>query len=406
MTGPSSTWGSSPLARGLRVAQTGEALGSGIIPARAGFTAVRRRGARRPADHPRSRGVYIVVFLSDEWDGGSSPLARGLHEPVDWADMEYGIIPARAGFTRAGSARRSARADHPRSRGVYGWETRIVLKKQGSSPLARGLPSGSRSCEPGRRIIPARAGFTTTAPSPTTSPPDHPRSRGVYAQFSVPAALARGSSPLARGLQRVSVHRRWRSRIIPARAGFTRPGPSTASPMPDHPRSRGVYIPRPTLIDMDRGSSPLARGLPALVNEHRAIIGIIPARAGFTGAPREIIGLPEDHPRSRGVYTCAIPDLAASEGSSPLARGLPVLRLGTPSCPGIIPARAGFTRRRGHRRFPLGDHPRSRGVYTRMAPSGIVLIGSSPLARGLPSEMYSEYQGIADHPRSRGVYVY
>ena len=71
-----------------------------------------------------------MVFLSDEWDGGSSPLARGLHEPVDWADMEYGIIPARAGFTRAGSARRSARADHPRSRGVYGWETRIVLKKQ------------------------------------------------------------------------------------------------------------------------------------------------------------------------------------------------------------------------------------------------------------------------------------
>ena len=50
--------GSSPLARGLRAPGAGQLVGSGIIPARAGFTAHRRRLLPRAGDHPRSRGVY------------------------------------------------------------------------------------------------------------------------------------------------------------------------------------------------------------------------------------------------------------------------------------------------------------------------------------------------------------
>ena len=71
------------------------------------------------------------------------------------------------------------------------------------------------------------------------------------------------------------------------------------------------------------GSSPLARGLreviKGVIDAHR----IIPARAGFTirkdyHGPHE-----QDHPRSRGVYDCVWVPVAACEGSSPLARGLP-----------------------------------------------------------------------------------
>ena len=53
-----------------------------------------------------------------------------------------------------------ALTDHPRSRGVYGMVLRLIISGVGSSPLARGLRTGSRRGLECRRIIPARAGFT------------------------------------------------------------------------------------------------------------------------------------------------------------------------------------------------------------------------------------------------------
>ena len=93
------------------------------------------------------------------------------------------------------------------------------------------------------------------------------------------------------------------------------------------------------------------------------MIGIIPARAGFTVLDTCWVGTPMDHPRSRGVYARLKTAVSKSDGSSPLARGLP----GEKSCggrwAGIIPARAGFT-------------------WTLAAVVGETP-GSSPLARGL-----------------------
>ena len=70
---------------------------------------------------------------------------------------------------------------------------------------------------------------------------DHPRSRGVYGERSSVATDRVGSSPLARGLQYVADINDDLARIIPARAGFTRPGAPGSPGSPDHPRSRGVY---------------------------------------------------------------------------------------------------------------------------------------------------------------------
>ena len=173
----------------------------------------------------------------------------------------------------------------------------------------------------------------------------------------------------------------------------------------DHPRSRGVYW-NPAIHDAkSNGSSPLARGLPA------------PAERPATGIA--------DHPRSRGVYLWTLESSFAVAGSSPLARGLPGTYHAYGEVDRIIPARAGFTPARPSRRCSSGDHPRSRGVYAGDGMARTLRGGSSPLARGLrvpvgdaqrPPRIIPARAGftafapgsrrlVADHPRSRGVYA-
>ena len=152
-----------------------------IIPARAGFTAIR----------------FPDVIFKD----GSSPLARGLRGPRRTGRVRRGIIPARAGFTVRHHDIRVGQWDHPRSRGVYCPRAAGPEPPRGSSPLARGLQHIRRRDRPSRRIIPARAGFTRSRPTRKCEYGDHPRSRGVY----IHALIAKGYTP----------------RIIPARAGFT-----------------------------------------------------------------------------------------------------------------------------------------------------------------------------------------
>ena len=71
----------------------------------------------------------------------------------------------------------------------------------GSSPLARGLLTELRRLSEEVRIIPARAGFTIIASTVDLELPDHPRSRGVYVVTSGKGTDFMGSSPLARGLR-------------------------------------------------------------------------------------------------------------------------------------------------------------------------------------------------------------
>ena len=132
------------------------------------------------------------------------------------------------------------------------------------------------------------------------------------------------------------------------------------------------------------GSSPLARGLLAAEDSSDWTSGIIPARAGFTRRSRAVVSVLGDHPRSRGVYPQARPVLLPLIGSSPLARGLLCELMCVLACVRIIPARAGFTQHGPRGPGCPADHPRSRGVYHRMGIRAHGRGGSSPLARGLP----------------------
>ena len=233
------------------------------------------------------------------------------------------IIPARAGFTTTTSSQPRRSADHPRSRGVYDKPRTPGPGVRGSSPLARGLPRLGW-CDLGSAgIIPARAGFTRSA------------FHSVNRQ--------NGSSPLARGLLMKFACYPYAARIIPARAGFTTFSVLNNGYLRDHPRSRGVY--------RNPWGSPRLRQW------------IIPARAGFTIVGAALGPLAEDHPRSRGVYLSGASPTGIPLGSSPLARGLQILRPFIIHSGRIIPARAGFTQAPGENHDRVTDHPRSRGVY-------------------------------------------
>ena len=274
---------------------------------------------------------------------GSSPLARGLLGDRDDGQAGVGIIPARAGFTRTSRSTCSSTRDHPRSRGVYGGQPGGVTTDAGSSPLARGLLRGGLLRVNCIGIIPARAGFTRSRTPVGLSAADHPRSRGVYGAVRAGWGQCRG--------------------IIPARAGFT----STAT----------------ARTSLWMGSSPLARGLQVGRSGHRDDRGIIPARAGFTGTPHSLCGPVPDHPRSRGVYQFETPEKRLESGSSPLARGLRWGDRSDRTHRGIIPARAGFTAGPANTATTQADHPRSRGVYPCGPTGPRIMPGSSPLARGL-----------------------
>ena len=398
--------GSSPLARGLRGGRSVSQVQNRIIPARAGFTPRGPRSARRGPDHPRSRGVYSSARSPCGASCGSSPLARGLRPIIRSAESRRGIIPARAGFTPCPGRGTSRRWDHPRSRGVYTHSGPSAPASTGSSPLARGLLERLRAARVRRR--------------------DHPRSRGVYWRVSRPGGLGRGSSPLARGLPLGMWVHRVGDGIIPARAGFTRRRHRDWVRRADHPRSRGVYRVSPGACRRPSGSSPLARGLRADSGGRSEVVGIIPARAGFTcGSPRIPVRA-ADHPRSRGVYDGRRRRRRPRAGSSPLARGLPGIPRRAVLAARIIPARAGFTSRPRLGGSRLRDHPRSRGVYMTTTRPGSPPSGSSPLARGLlgllpglgvvvriiparagfTSPAPGERIAAADHPRSRGVYAH
>ena len=193
--------------------------------------------------------------------------------------------------------------DHPRSRGVYAHPPRHSLLAGGSSPLARGLLIPNPSSGPRSRIIPARAGFTRAQRARQPSAWDHPRSRGVYSPLLCVLRHTPGSSPLARGLPCSLHHISHSIRIIPARAGFTSPAPGLCCPSTDHPRSRGVYLGPLESRFAFVGSSPLARGLRVPGPTLGPEVRIIPARAGFTRSVPGPTSLGSDHPRSRGVYS-------------------------------------------------------------------------------------------------------
>ena len=373
--------GSSPLARGTRSSLSGSRSAFGLIPARAGNTCLRWAGRRLRWAHPRSRGEHPRRVVTHICEVGSSPLARGTPSGAVASAGAGGLIPARAGNTMPEMMMSGIIGAHPRSRGEHDRGNGESVYGLGSSPLARGTQEASAAA---RRY---RA---------------HPRSRGEHSSPPARMDLHEGSSPLARGTpprSKGSVEYRW---LIPARAGNTKGRFARARVNRAHPRSRGEHALTDALDAAGLGSSPLARGTPPLLWRGVRPMGLIPARAGNTERACCCCVACWAHPRSRGEHVPQICTQCYHMGSSPLARGTrgqwlvwggqwgssPLAR-GTrhpprlvPDEAGLIPARAGNTVVTSLLKNPFGAHPRSRGEHCLPVHVAVVLAGSSPLARG------------------------
>ena len=253
-----------------------------IIPARAGPTHLSLSVMVSAADHPRSCGANTLTLLRAIYPSGSSPLVRGQHLDLAPGHLPLRIIPARAGPTSTRPSTHTVPTDHPRSCGANVDVSVSVDLVCGSSPLVRGQPDRKRPADMEQRIIPARAGPTTQARCRPPATSDHPRSCGANHRAATPGHRPCGSSPLVRGQLRRCFWSRGRVRIIPARAGPTRRAHIFKRLHTDHPRSCGANLSWVFRHFCHCGSSPLVRGQPVFVSTASMMHRIIPARAGPT----------------------------------------------------------------------------------------------------------------------------
>jgi len=194
---------------------------TGSSPRARGISTRSRTSARERAVHPRGRGEHSRPSLCSQSSGGSSPRARGTRpRPCPWP---------------------SCAAVHPRGRGEHRYDGRSCAGRCGSSPRARGTHGLRHLAGPHRRFIPAGAGNTLGRSARRRCAAVHPRGRGEHPGSYISTVTLAGSSPRARGTQRLLHGRADGERFIPADAGNTIPSRPRRSSKPVHPRGRGEH---------------------------------------------------------------------------------------------------------------------------------------------------------------------
>ena len=341
--GSSDTCGSSPRVRGKLRHPQPQFRRDRLIPARAGKT---RRGAVfRPGSpaHPRACGENVTPSGSARPTSGSSPRVRGKPGNLIAGQRGERLIPARAGktsYTRQAISRQRA---HPRACGENSAERSPAHLVQGSSPRVRGKQGHAPRAGHGDGLIPARAGKTPARPPRGRTPRAHPRACGENSGREMPSMSTRGSSPRVRGkLQR---HRQVAvaGRLIPARAGKTSSPTRTTLKSRAHPRACGENRWRSSWVPPMGGSSPRVRGKRGRLRRPCGRLGLIPARAGETTGAMSSNCAGTAHPRACGENSRGSAPWGPSLGSSPRVRGKPLAHARRGQVLGLIPARAGKT---------------------------------------------------------------
>ena len=191
-----------------------------------------------------------------------------------------------------------------------------------------------------------------------------------------------GSSPHARGTQRLDLRVKWYCWFIPACAGNAYTAMIIRHNGTVHPRMRGErrVVVKPHF--QPPGSSPHARGTPASSPSSSRTYRFIPACAGNAATISAHSSGEAVHPRMRGERGYQVVTQFAGRGSSPHARGTLVMDQGACGCGRFIPACAGNALDDTQHHLLAAVHPRMRGERRSRSISPTCAFGSSPHARG------------------------
>ena len=254
----------------------------------------------RSAAHPRACGENDALTARYMRGDGSSPRVRGKLDSGVHHSSPQGLIPARAGKTGAGVPAGGRSRAHPRVCGENGCSSRVAPSHIGSSPRVRGKLAQCGGDVDVGRLIPACAGKTCQVSTRRRTGRAHPRVCGENGPRSPLRARLLGSSPRVRGKRGSWSTSRCQVRLIPARAGKTRPTACRRCRCRAHPRACGENMGAWTYVIQPVGSSPRVRGKPLFVNGFHLSFGLIPARAGKTRQVSEPRTPSSAHPRACG----------------------------------------------------------------------------------------------------------
>ncbi len=130
---------------------------------------------------------------------------------------------------------------HPRIRGIHAEETDPTVRCIGSSPHTRDTCDGSVPNRRLERFIPAYAGYICAASASWAAWSVNPRIRGIHRVEQTSAYSRRGSSPHTRDTSYGLSKSQWRSRFIPAYAGYMIDYTELSASTTVHPRIRGIH---------------------------------------------------------------------------------------------------------------------------------------------------------------------
>ena len=357
-------------------------LSDRLIPARAGKTRRTKICLESTGAHPRAGGENTQRAGSCPTPAGSSPRGRGKRGRRRKGRNLRGLIPARAGKTCDARSPDSPPGAHPRAGGENAGPRRSVDLGAGSSPRGRGKRAGYADRRPKPRLIPARAGKTRPRDQPRPDRPAHPRAGGENSDLLDLCLREAGSSPRGRGKRPVGWTSTGWNGLIPARAGKTASRSTSIQRARAHPRAGGENSTASASLWRLLGSSPRGRGKRPDRPDASARLRLIPARAGKTTRQTRRIRSLAAHPRAGGENLPPPSTCSPPNGSSPRGRGKPC----NPPTPmlttGLIPARAGKTGRGLPNHGPGQAHPRAGGENVPMRKRPLAVLGSSPRGRG------------------------
>ena len=166
----------------------------------------------------------------------------------------------------------------------------------------------------------------------------HPRAGGENDPSSLSSTGLFGSSPRGRGKPVWAQQRRQMQRLIPARAGKTSSITRSARRGRAHPRAGGENVIDYQIRTKGQGSSPRGRGKLPMSIPPAIWGGLIPARAGKTPCRARAHSCVSAHPRVGGenIDSWELPERHV--GSSPRRRGKLVRSAGTSRADRLIPA--------------------------------------------------------------------